>query len=243
MQKIVASALGAVAIVALSAPAFAADIPTKGPIYKAAPMFNWTGWYGGVNAGYGWDPNYMFFGQVDVPLTIEPQGGFGGLQLGYNLQISPIWLIGIEADFQFADIRDSDSFSNPPGGVDFLQASVSIKQFGTVRGRFGYVSDRTLVFVTGGLAYAKFKGNIYIDYDTDVGSASQSKWLAGYVVGAGIERAFGNNWTLKIEYLFMDFATLTITGIDDGGTPFSLVGEPQLHVVRLGLNRKFSTMP
>lgn len=240
MKKAIFSAV-AVAVL-LSSPAIAADIPIKGPAYKAVPYYNWTGWYGGINAGYGWDPNYTFTGQNPVPgINIEPHGGFFGLTVGRNWQVSPTMLYGFEADFQFANISDSFFYSNPPGGVDAFSLNVSIKQFGTVRGRLGYVQGQNLFFVTGGLAYANFKINLLVDYDTDVGSLNTNKWLFGYVVGAGFERALSNNWSLKFEYLFMDFQSFTVSGIDNGGLPFSLSGDPYLHVVRLGLNTKFST--
>jgi outer membrane immunogenic protein len=240
MKKIILSAFAAAAL--LSAPAIAADIPVKGPVYKAVPGYNWNGWYGGINAGYGWDPDYTFTGQDPVPgIIIEPKGGFFGFTVGRNWQVSPTTLYGIEADFQFSDIRDSFFYSNPPGGIDAFNLSIAVKQFGTLRGRIGHVQGQNLYFVTGGLAYANFKINLLVDFDNDTGSLNTNKWLFGYVVGAGWERALSNNWTIKFEYLFMDFQSFTVSGIDDGGNPFSLSGDPYMHVFRIGLNTKFST--
>ncbi len=240
MTKLIVSAVATAAL--LSAPALAADISVKGPIYKAAPaVFNWTGWYGGVNAGYGWDPNYQVItpGQDTFSLPLAPEGGFFGLQLGYNWQYAPRWLFGVEADFQFADIKDSLIYDFTVPDVDGT-ASLRIQHFATIRGRFGHVMDRTLFFVTGGVAFGHFRANLIADYDggTD-GSINAKKWEVGYVVGAGIEHAFANNYTIKIEYQYLDFS-LDITG-GTGGTV--LVGNTELHIFRLGLNRRFSTMP
>lgn len=241
MKKTIASALFVAAL--SSAPALAADIPAKGPFYKAPPaVFNWTGWYGGINAGYAWDPNYVFEnppGTVDLILPLNLQGGFGGLQIGYNRQLSLVWLIGIEADFQFADIKDRFNFTYPGGGASF--AALAIKHFGTIRGRFAYVMDRSLIYFTAGGAFAQFQANVFADFDVDDGIINGKQWLAGYVVGAGFERAFASNWSLKFEYLFIDFSHLDIRGIHTGGGQVALTGDPYMHLVRLGLNMRFST--
>lgn len=240
MKKLVFSLLAAATI--CGTPVAAADLPAKGPVYKAAPYYNWTGWYGGVNAGYGFDPTYWLEnppGTPDILLPLHPQGAFGGLQIGYNWQFTRAWLFGIEADFQFADIKDRFNFIYPGGGASF--AALSIDYFTTVRGRLGYVVDRNLFFFTAGGAFARFQGNIFADFDANDGILNGHKWLGGYVVGVGYERAFANVWTLKIEYLFLDFSHLDIRGINTGGGQIAMTGDPYLHVVRLGLNMRFAT--
>ncbi|MBX3523467.1 MAG: porin family protein [Xanthobacteraceae bacterium] len=243
MRKTLLSAIAVSAI--LSGYAAAADLPVKAPVYKAAPVFTWTGWYGGVNAGYGFDPNYYFEnppGTIDQVFNLNPQGGFGGIQIGYNRQMSPVWLIGIEADFQIAGIKDRFNFLYPGGGASY--AVLAIDYFSTIRGRIGYVQDRNLYYFTAGGAVAKFQANVYADFDAGDGLINGDKWLGGYVVGIGYERAFDNNWTLKFEYLYLDFAHLNITGVNtNGGGLVALTGDPYLHVVRLGLNLRFATTP
>jgi outer membrane immunogenic protein len=232
-----------IAFALLSSPTIAADLP-KGPVYKATPgpVFSWTGFYGGVNAGYGWDPNYVFEnppGVFDELIPLNLQGPFGGVQFGYNWHYAPRWLIGIEADFQAANITDTFNFNYPGGGASF--ATLTIRQFGTVRGRFAYVMDRNLFYVTGGLAFAEFRARVLADFDTGDGIINGDKWLAGYVVGFGFERAFGNNWSLKFEYLFIDFEHLDIRGIHTVAGQVALTGDPYAHLVRLGLNMRFAT--
>jgi outer membrane immunogenic protein len=240
MKKAIFSAV-AVAVL-FSSPAIAADIPVKGPVYKALPYYNWTGWYGGIHGGYAWDPNYFFEnppGTVDEIFPLNLQGAFGGLQIGYNWHFRPNWLVGIEADFQIADIKDRYNFNYPGGGASF--AVLAIDYFSTIRGRLGYVMDRNLFYFTGGAAFAKFQANVFADFDTDDGLINGHKWLAGYVVGLGYERAFMNNWTLKVEYLYVDFAHLDIRGINTGGGQVALTGDPYMHIVRLGLNMRFAS--
>jgi outer membrane immunogenic protein len=133
MKKIL---LSGVALVALLGAANAADVPVRGPIYKAPPVavFNWTGFYFGGHIGYGW---------VDVdPAGISPDGVFGGLQLGYNWQFNRNWVFGIETDIAATDFTSAVG----PTHVDYL---------GTVRARLGYTWDRTMLYATGGLAYGE----------------------------------------------------------------------------------------
>lgn len=219
----------------------AADIPVKGPVYKAVPYYNWTGWYGGINAGYGWDPNYIVSspGEPNAILNIEPKGGFFGFQIGYNWHYARNWLVGIEADFQFADITDAVRFTAGAGGTNASSARIDIQNFGTLRGRWGYVDNRTLYFVTAGVAFANFDIFVNARYDTTVGNIDKFQWEVGYVVGAGIEHAFMNGWIGRIEYQFMDFSLLA-TGVASNGASFTLTGDPQIHLVRIGLSRKFS---
>jgi len=239
MKKTMVFAIAAAAFFGSSA--LAADIPVKGPVYKAVPFYNWTGLYGGINAGYGWDPNYLLQtpGEPDEYLNLTPNGPFGGFQIGYNWQYARNWLIGIEADFQFADIRDSLRFTAGGGGANGSTAQIQIQQFATLRGRWGYVMDRTLLFVTGGVAFGNF--DIFVDarYDVNIGSINDRKWEVGYVVGFGIEHAFGNGWTGKIEYNYLDFS-LFAQGPVNNGNLITLSGDQELHIVKLGLNRKFS---
>ncbi len=235
--------LSAVAVAALfNAPAIAADIPVKGPVYKAVPYYNWTGWYGGINGGYGQDPTYWFQAPPDAPILmrLEPSGAFGGLQIGYNWHFRPNWLFGIETDFQFADINDRFNFTYPGGGASY--AVLAIDYFATIRGRFGYVMDRNLFYFTAGGALAKFQANIFGDIDGGNDALiNNDQWLGGYVVGLGYERAFNGNWRFKVEYLYIDFAHLDIRGFQTFGGTAMLTGDPYLHIFRLGLNMRFSS--
>src|ERR1700690_3137521 len=87
------------AALAIAAPVSAADMPTRAPVYKAAPvaLFNWTGFYVGGHGGYGW-------GDAD---NLAPTGWFGGGQVGYHWQYAPNWVFGLEADISGSNISDT----------------------------------------------------------------------------------------------------------------------------------------
>lgn len=209
MKKVLLAGAALAALFTVSA-ASAADIPAR-PYYKAppAPVFNWTGFYIGVHGGYAW-------GDADLNgVSAEPEGAFGGVQLGYNWQFSPNWVFGIETDIAFSDINDSVAGNN-----------TDLRYFGTVRARVGYAWDRSLLYVTGGFAY----GNNEIS--TGAGSDDQTHF--GYAVGAGYEWAFARGWSAKIEYLYVDLDSETY---NVGG----VVGNASLDfsTIKLGVNYRF----
>jgi len=134
--------------------ALAADLPTtKGPPpapYFAPPAFSWTGFYIGVNGGWGFtDTHNDSFGN-------NINGGLVGGTVGYNYQMGQ-FVIGYEGDVDWADIRGSNfGFTFPDGfGSNKLTSDFMV----TERARLGYAWDRTLFFVTGGYAGIDMKGS------------------------------------------------------------------------------------
>jgi outer membrane immunogenic protein len=215
MKKIL---LSSVALLAFSAGAMAADLPSRrapAPIVAAVPVFTWTGFYVGVNAGYGWnDGTDVTFPDGTVISVIDNEdGGFvGGAQIGYNYQIGS-FVVGLEGDIQYADFGDNR--------YDFGTAGIfedgSDDWFGTVRARAGVAFDRALVYATGGFAFADDR--------------------AGWTLGGGLEYAFTNNLTAKVEGLYVNLEDDDFTF---NGLTFSSE-EQEFGVVRAGLNYKFST--
>jgi outer membrane immunogenic protein len=169
MRKCVLSLLTGVAGLALAAAtASAADLPAReapplAPIIAAAPVFTWTGFYGGLNAGWGWrddDEETVVLGGA-VPGTLffpdNDDGGFtGGAQIGYNYQIGS-FVIGLETDIQWADTGEGEEVAFIPAGAPgtFVPGEFDndlSDWFGTVRARAGVAFDRVLIYATGGLA-------------------------------------------------------------------------------------------
>jgi outer membrane immunogenic protein len=176
-------------VVCIARTAAAADLPPSPPVYKAAPAaapFDWSGFYVGANAGYGWgDPRDTMAGDVDggagsgvinslfdpsldslsdltYPLSIKTSGAVGGAQFGFNWQFGSQWLTGVETDFQFSGIRGSSHVAEPGsiGSTYALSASQNLDWFGTLRARLGYLlTDRVLLYGTGGLAYGETKAS------------------------------------------------------------------------------------
>ncbi len=191
MNKIAILAL--VGAFGVSTSAMAADL---GIISQPAPeafvqsgAFDWTGFYVGVNGGYGWAEAEALGVSFD-----DIEGGFGGVQAGYNYDFGG-FVLGAEADVQFSGVE---------GDIPAV-GSASLDNFGTVRARAGVALDRFLPYVTAGLAW----GNATID--TSAGDLDDN--YVGWTIGAGLEYAVTDNVTVKAEYLYTDY------GSADFGTP------------------------
>ncbi|PVE21690.1 porin family protein [Microvirga sp. KLBC 81] len=216
--------LAALAVAAiLGTAAHAADLPSRfapAPVVAAAPVFTWTGFYAGVNAGYGWNTNDDDVVINGTAYEVDDEGGFvGGGQVGYNYQIGS-FVLGLETDIQYADIGGDNNIPslNSDGDDD--------NWFGTVRARAGYAFDRALIYATGGLAYGKISNGFSNSDDTSV----------GWTLGAGVEYAFTDNLTAKVEGLYVNLEQ------DDDDLPVVAGSdETEFGVIRAGLNYKFST--
>jgi outer membrane immunogenic protein len=131
-------------------------------------------------------------------------GFIGGGQAGYNWQRGT-WLLGIEADFQGSDERGSGdvcTVAGCPAGSTAFTANYKLDWFGTVRGRVGFLpAERVLLYATGGLAYGHFAA------DAPLLPLSWGSTRAGWTVGGGVEAAIDHNWSVKLEYLYMDLET------------------------------------
>jgi outer membrane immunogenic protein len=231
-----------------ASPATAADMPLKAP----APLvnaFSWTGFYAGLNAGGSWGRTRSdfaisgFASTVSAFDSVSPDGGIGGAQLGYNWQLDPNWLIGVEADIQASGEKASGSRFDT---VDFEGVTTNyetkIEWFGTVRGRLGYSFDRRiLLYATGGLAYggmsiAGTSSTIFRGVTTPFANADVN---TGWTVGGGVEAvAWNPRWTWKVEYLYLDFGTIN-TAVSSGLTTTHATTRFTDNVVRAGLNFHF----
>ena len=208
MSRIIFGAIAAAATCA-AASAQAADIygqrPYSQPYTVNQPLSNsWMGPYIGGNLGYGW-------GSV-TNAPQNPSGVLGGLQAGYNYQSGQL-VVGIEGDLQLSAAEDTFAawkFSNP--------------WFGTLRGRLGYAFNNILLYGTGGLAFGTLK--------VETGGFSESQTSAGWTVGVGAEYAINQNWSAKVEYLYVDLSekNFLMTGLSNGY---------QFNTVRIGVNYRF----
>lgn len=227
---------------------------------------DWTGFYIGGNVGYGFadhDATLTVFSPAGAPLPtnfplkygLEPEGAFGGAQIGYNHQIDRI-VLGVEADIQGSDINDrsTTSFVNPgnPNVISSFDytAKLDVDWFGTVRGRLGYALENTLVYVTGGYAYGEVSYSALYDFPPpgpgqSFGTAKFNDTEDGYVLGAGIEHAFCKDFSLKFEYQYIDLGKREVEGqlfFSDGrpsGETFKTDVDADFHTLRVGINYKF----
>ena len=186
--------------------ATAADMYGRAPYTVQQPlnMYSWAGPYVGGNLGYQW-------GDVNGG-PLAPSGVNGGLQGGYNWQYGQ-FVFGGEADIQASGSSHTFAawkFSNP--------------WFGTLRGRAGFAMNNILIYGTGGLAFGGLRAEAL--------NLSETQWATGWTIGAGAEIGITQNWSAKVEYLYVDL----------NDKQFALTGMPngyQFSVVRLGVNYKF----
>lgn len=239
---------------ALSVQAVAAEPP---------PAFSWAGAYIGGNIGASIPLNTQErlqagsgFGSTAFdlyPPSGERTGVTLGAQAGYNWQLGP-WVYGVEMDFNFVDGRggQSGTFPAPPAywppgvlsySVDYEQ---SANYFASFRGRLGYAFDRSLFYITGGVAAGGARGPAIlalsgggIDAPFTVGPSQSSRMK--YAVGAGYEYAFADGWSVRFEYLFLNLSLST--QLFDNGADFQYASRTrnENHVFRVGLNSLLGT--
>lgn len=213
----------AVASVAFSVAANAADIPARRPVpalVTPAPVWSWEGFYVGIHGGYA-------SGDADVRLgattaSSSPKGGFGGVQVGYNYLFTPRFLLGYEMDASFGDINDNTSPLSP--------SNLKVNTFGTLRGRLGYVQGPWLLYGTFGTAWAR------TEWSVPAFPLRTDRTHVGWTGGVGVEYAFSRNWSAKAEYLYADFGdTRRTVGATAANT------DVNMSTFRLGLNYHFGT--
>jgi outer membrane immunogenic protein len=225
--------------------AVAADMPARtapAPTYAPGSVYNWTGFYVGANAGYGWASGRS---TVTVPgASLSGSGnlnGFiGGGQIGYNWQTGNV-VLGLEADFQGSAQKETTTLGCGAGCT--LTETGGIDWFGTARGRIGYAFDRFMVYGTGGAAWTEASDKL----DGAAGGLSAnlislSGNKVGWTVGGGVEWMMLDHWSAKLEYLYIRTSNLTGTGtlpaFLGGGTITEAVTFNN-SIARVGLNYHF----
>jgi len=224
-----------------AAPATAADLPTKAPPLAAEPAWNWTGFYVGAHGGGVWGradiahsaiaaPPGLAFAVDAAAVTaasspeLKPNGFIAGVHAGYNQQVGAfVW--GLEGDFSYFRLRASTAGTFPfpstlPGGLlgpptlTFTAATdMSTDWLATIRPRVGVTAANALFYVTGGLAVTNEKVNQFSGVlNASSFSSSISETRLGWTLGGGIEYMLTRNWTIRAEYLHLDFGTATGAG-------------------------------
>jgi outer membrane immunogenic protein len=261
MNRLTIAALG---LAALTTSATAADMPVKAK-KPDPPAWSWSGFYVGVNAGWGWGnstgdlaafsatPGILAAigdGRIPGSLDVKADGPIGGGQIGVNWQTGVI-VLGLEADIQASGIRKERDFTIAGPGFPFLPAQITaeerVRWFGTARARLGLTpAELALFYVTGGFAYGSVHSNARIafpfpggGFDGDFGGG-QSATRTGWTVGAGLEYAWDNNWLVRAEYLYIDLGSDTFRLVDPN-FPNDFVDyrfHHRHHIGRVGINYK-----
>ena len=250
---------------AVSAPAISAHAQAAGP-------YNWTGVYVGVNLGGAWTTSCssLVASAPDGAATFTggncPSDGrfIGGGQVGYNFQMGNV-VLGLEGDVGGATsgsqniVRTTSGTDEIPGGTYIGSGTQTPGVISTIRARVGYAFDRTLVYFTGGGAFAGSSGSGSITYTptgdtaptatfTGGGSGTRSGWT----LGGGLEYAVTPHWTIKAEDLYANFGNISnpprnCADVDGGETcalfsnvTFKSAGNAgNTNIFRVGVNYKF----
>jgi outer membrane immunogenic protein len=194
------------------------------------PGFAAVGFHVGANGGYGWGTKDITVGPVPgfgavPPVGSKLNGSFAGGQLDWQMSG---WVLGVEADAQWADIGRTDVVA-APGSVFSLEQR--LQTFGTFRSRVGHAVNNVLFYGTGGWAWANEVGTASATVPGFAASAKISNFLSGYAAGAGMEWAFLPNASAKVEYLHLGFDTNNYLGV--------LRAKTDVDTVRVGVNYRF----
>ncbi|WLS02727.1 outer membrane protein [Shinella oryzae] len=222
MKSMILGAAG-ILVTAGALPAFAADMavaepPVETPITEVAGVYDWGGFYVGVNTGYGWS-NAEYSAGGTTLIDRDLNGWAVGAYAGYNF-FNNGFVYGVEADVKH-DFND-DRFD--VGGDTFKTETL---WGGSVRARLGYAIDRTLIYGTGGYAFT----NAALENETT--GAREKDTLHGWTIGAGVEQAFTDSVVGRVEYRYSDY------GKSDVFDAQGLRGDVKSHSLMLGVSMKF----
>jgi outer membrane immunogenic protein len=265
MRGLLVRSIAAATLIGLSQAAGAADIPAA-PVYKAPAavvVATWTGFYVGIGLGARWmDSDWTTTAAFDpggaaFPFSTDPNAKFSSTALrisgyaGYNWQVAPVWVVGLEGDFGWADNHDRLGSRIP--GLGVLNAGSFTEVKGTwdasLRARAGYlINPELLAYVAGGVAFQHVQATATCPADTFVcnpafgtQSFSNSSNRVGWTAGGGLETMFMRNWLARIEYRYADFGTFSFTAIPFTATTFGANADlsTKTHTVTAGLAYKF----
>ena len=207
---------------------------------------DWTGLYIGAVGGWGWtdgdaefanDPTTNSncpigspFGTIGCAVSLDPQGAFWGVVAGGNFVFGNGLMLGVEGDYSFAWLKDSGF-----GGSGFFGTDVQLEidEIASARGRLGWAVGRFLPFVTAGWGFAHAERSIW----SPVAEGSDKNWHDGVTVGAGLEYAISERWSIKGEYRYYDLGeeNYRVPTASGDGTDVDLT----LQTVDFGVNLRF----
>jgi outer membrane immunogenic protein len=220
MKKFLLGAVGLV-VLGLAAPASAADLAarpyTKAPPAMVVAMYDWSGFYMGLNGGWGtsrkcWDVTSPAGVFVVADGCHDATGAVAGGQIGYRWQTAA-WVFGVEGQGDWADLRGSSISLSAPAFTN----NSKIDAFGLFTGQVGYTFNNALLYIKGGGAVTgdRFSVNTTLGNVVAATTGSQTRW--GGTVGTGVEFAFAPEWSAGVEYdhLFMGnkLTNFTSTGV------------------------------
>jgi outer membrane immunogenic protein len=227
------TAISAMALLLSASAAGAADL-TTGSLKDGAAVSPsvWTGFYLGVQGGYGWDSNVVLTDPIGPTVTaintgVRPAGWFGGLSADALWQASGI-VYGIGTDINVANIADNSAVAGQSG------LNSTIDWFGTLHARAGLPVGPALLYGVGGLAY----GGVSTRAVTGNTALSGDTTRVGWMAGAGGEFKFTPGWSLHLEWNHIDLGASSVSEIIQGLGTATVAQQNQFEIVKIGLNYK-----
>ena len=227
----------------------AADLsrpPPPAPVY-APPPFSWTGFYLGGNLGGAWTQSNVTDAFTGATFSGTSNGVFvGGGQLGFNYQVSNL-VFGVEGNFDWAANSGNNGtgvvIAGPLGLGHSFAASVNDGWITTLTGRLGVAWDRVLLYGKGGGAWVGNSGFTVTDLTSGSSlTGTNSNSTSGWTAGVGLEWAFANNWTTRVEYDYVGLGNRTFvvpaTSPVLAGDTFT--ANRNIQMVTVGLNYLFN---
>ena len=249
----------------VSTSAFAADLPayTKAPVTPEA--LNWTGFYIGGFVGGAFADGDTRATEPTTSGGLRYNGGnlvtsygsgnsfIGGGTIGYNLQVlGSNYVFGLEGEAGYLHLSGSRQDINAFNDGFVLPDSVNSTRigdaYGVIAARIGYTWDRTLLYAKAGAAFMSSSYS-FIDPCTTGGCGGNTLSIFNngtavtYALGAGIEYAFTNNWSIKGEYLYLGVRPALLqsgqSGVGIPATFANTANDPGIHTVKIGINYRW----
>jgi outer membrane immunogenic protein len=219
--------------------------------------YDWTGPYVGLQAGYAWGendisidpaeetttppPEVLLLSADSDPVILDPLDGgsigidgfVGGLHAGYNFQMNSL-VLGLEGDIEYADLQGDTDIQETSDSPSIGKARQDIDWLASLRLRAGFAMDRALIYATGGLAVGGVEFSASVPEEVDE-SNKDTSW--GWTVGGGLEYAFTDDLSGRIEYRYTELDDVEISN-DLGDAEI----ETNIHAVRAGLSWHFNSM-
>ena len=234
--------MAGVAALAIAAPALAADFPAKGPAIMAPALFNWSGFYIGVDGGYAWGRARLIdvngYNGPPPSFSYNPEGFQGGLYAGFNWQSGAL-VAGVEGEFGWLGLNGSRQFP-PYVGVRTPFDSVAATRGGwyaALAGRIGVAMNNWLFYAKAGGIWADIRSS-FTDTDpigTTLVAGTSVTGRSGWLGALGTEVGLTPNLIGRIEWSYYNFGTASHTATSAGGFPFTFRHPLTAHSLRVGL--------
>jgi outer membrane immunogenic protein len=250
MRKLLLSAVATLILAPAAANAADLRMPVKAPPAPMPPPFSWTGFYIGGNLGGAW-AHHNFNDNLFPNLNFDngtSNGVFiGGGQLGVNWQINQ-FVLGVEGTFDWASTNNNNNGVGViiPGTGNVVRITSNDTWISSLAARLGWAVDRALFYFKGGGGWIGNNGFTITDVNTGASfSTSGNNNVSGWLFGGGLEWAFTDNWSLKVEYDYLGLGNRSFTVVSPVfpnlvNHTFTTSGSNNVQMVTVGLNYRFN---